>query len=230
MELILTDTTQLKRVSEPVNLDSTYLDDVRTLVESMPSGALGLSAPQIGDFHRFFVARLSKGTFVFINPTIEYSEGKHTSTESCLSLPGIIRNIMRYTQVVLNAKIFKYIGSELISQTQKEMTCIYKDACIVQHEYDHLDGVLITDHSESEPDTKILDKYRKRRSKIEASRQARKLSPLQFPKKKSSKNEKKSHNKLKKLKKLQRKEEKREKIRVEIQERYKANKKGLFDD
>lgn len=111
----------------------------------------GLSAPQVGLNYRIFVMRNPKDTrpLVFINPRIQaHSEEQTTLNEGCLSLLSLQVPIPRYDWVVAS-------GFHL-EPTRYEG--IY--ARCIQHEIDHLNGILIFDHIKSSIGRKLfLDKY-----------------------------------------------------------------------
>ena len=90
------------------------------------TGGLGLAAPQVGIDARFFVTAWGE---VFVNPRIVYGIDKVPSEEGCLSLPGVTRVKRRCRKIVMaDGRTF---------EGQK--------AIVIQHETDHLNGILITD-------------------------------------------------------------------------------------
>ncbi len=222
---IITDPDALRQISVPVG-DVDNAQNISSLLDSLPDGALGLSAPQIGIFERLFVANLSTGTFVFINPSlVDKSDGMIASTEMCLSLPGVRRVVSRHMQVVIKAdEIYRH--DDLSNALDNSMTLNFQDAYIIQHEYDHLEGILIIDLPPYKADQKIIEKRSKRMLKIMTKREARKnTTKSNVPKKISAKNAEKFK---KKEKNRRRKEKKDLQKRVEIEERYKARKSGLL--
>lgn len=105
------------------------------------AGGVGLAAPQVNESIRMFVMKSWPGVplTVVINPKIEYIEveGKKDSVEGCLSIPGKSLKVKRFKK--LHISYFDRKG-EYIS---KELSGF--GAIIAQHEYDHLNGVLIVD-------------------------------------------------------------------------------------
>ena len=114
------------------------------------ANGVGLAAPQIGKSLRIFVVdsapmkaseEPNKSGFrqVFINPEIieEYGE-KWPFEEGCLSIPGIREDVMRASNVKIT----------FFDEYWKRHTCKFNgvDARIIQHEYDHIEGILFTDH------------------------------------------------------------------------------------
>ena len=74
---------------------------------------------------------------VFLNPVVSFPKGSEEAEEGCLSLPGLYGNVIRPKQVRVNA--YSLEGKEFIAEVSGLM-----GRCI-QHETDHLDGVLFTD-------------------------------------------------------------------------------------
>ena len=107
---------------------------------------VGLAAPQIGVNLRVFVIDVSTGDeplnpIIFINPKIIKKEGAVNSYEGCLSFPEAYTNVRRYKNVTVKA----------LDKNGRPFTLEAKDGTLlaraIQHEFDHLDGVLFIDHS-----------------------------------------------------------------------------------
>lgn len=102
---------------------------------------IGLAAPQIGVLKRVFVIDLSPerdSPLVFINPVLTLGVNKIVSEEGCLSIPGYREKIHRIETLSVTA----------LDSNGKEFT-LYADGLLarcIQHENDHLNGVLIIDH------------------------------------------------------------------------------------
>ena len=99
---------------------------------------IGLAAPQVGLAHRILVMDDGKGSAqTLINPVIESRSGTIREEEGCLSLPGVFADVERSRSITVSAldgdgKPFSFDASGLRSR-------------VVQHEMDHLDGVLFID-------------------------------------------------------------------------------------
>lgn len=145
MELVYYPDPRLKEIAKPVE---SVTDDLKNTVSEMfeimyKTDGIGLAANQIGLLQRVFVANLyanrekKEGEVVLINPKIISKQGKETEEEACLSLPGIVAQITR-------AKKVKATWQDL---ELKEHTIETDDlfARVLQHEIDHLDGILIID-------------------------------------------------------------------------------------
>jgi len=106
------------------------------------NAGIGLAAPQVGISERFFVTEVRPGRFrAFVNPQIEeHSRRRSVSEESCLSLPDFFLNLPRFTWVVVS-----YFDEAGIAQKLKARGLL---ARVIQHELDHLNGVLLLDHAE----------------------------------------------------------------------------------
>lgn len=114
--------------------------NMQETLSSIKEGA-GLAAPQVGENVRIFVLspEISK-RLVFINPVAKKSLKKNKMQEGCLSLPKLIGVIKRSTNVKVqsydeNGKKFSLTATSLLAQA-------------IQHEIDHLDGVLFIDKAE----------------------------------------------------------------------------------
>lgn len=115
------------------------LDD---MVETMYSvQGVGLAAPQVGVGKRVIVVdvRDENGLLKMINPVITGREGRETDVEGCLSFPGIQGEVERDHRIVLRA----------LDPEGKEMEICASGllARALQHEIDHLDGVLFVDRA-----------------------------------------------------------------------------------
>jgi peptide deformylase len=108
---------------------------------------VGLAAPQIGKSIRFFVIDATKmedeevADFkqIFINPEIIEETGDEWAfEEGCLSIPEIREDVMRPPDLTI-----KYLDE---NWEEKQETYSGMKARIIQHEYDHIEGVLFTDH------------------------------------------------------------------------------------
>ncbi len=116
------------------------IDDMAETMYAAPG--VGLAATQIGEPHRLFIVDISSDgepsdLKVFINPLIVKTEGEELGPEGCLSFPGVNEDIKRAAKVTVRAtgrdgKPFELSADGLL-------------AVAIQHENDHLDGVLMID-------------------------------------------------------------------------------------
>ena len=150
--------------TEVENIDG----QIKTLAESMietmyDAPGVGLAANQIGVQKRMFVYDQGEGdgAFVVINPTIVETDGEWTFHEGCLSVPGLSWDITRANAVHLTG--YDLDGNEIDIQTDEY------EGRILQHEMDHLDGVLLIERLDADQrrEAKIL--LREQRALIAAN-------------------------------------------------------------
>ena len=118
-------------------------EDTRRLVadlfETMDAAkGIGLAANQVGVARRVAVVDADGDRFVMIDPTIVETEGRSTAEEGCLSIPEIYGDVTRPERVVIEAL------DQDGTRYRKEATGLKARA--IQHEIDHLDGILFLDH------------------------------------------------------------------------------------
>jgi peptide deformylase len=147
LEILTVPDERLKRASEPVTqFDSALRAFIADLEETRRAGpaAVGIAAPQVGHHQRILIVDVSSkpraphhGHLVLINPEISHWEGFEIGREGCLSVPDFTGNVIRATRIRLRAQDpwgepqgFSMEGFE---------------ARAVQHELDHLDGLLFID-------------------------------------------------------------------------------------
>jgi peptide deformylase len=122
-------------------------DSIKRLVSNMLEtmhavNGVGLAAPQIGVPLRVIVIGIpEKEDIVLINPKIVRKKGERLVNEGCLSVPGYMGDIKRAESVTVRGTDLK--GKEIQIKADELL------AQALQHEVDHLDGVLYVDHLES---------------------------------------------------------------------------------
>lgn len=129
-----------KSCDEVVTFDQKLKELSERMIDVMrESQGIGLAAPQVGVNKRMFVTEQIKENFpyIFINPKIISKSGFVLSTEGCLSIPGIIIEVKRSQKITmtaqdLNGKFFTIDASDLYS-------------IVLQHEFDHLNGITMLD-------------------------------------------------------------------------------------
>jgi len=135
----------LRKVSEPVEKID---EEVKKLVQDMfntlrRARGLGLAAPQVAVNLRIFIVDLSQVDFdaepqVFINPVIVEKKGEYTDEEGCLSFPGLYFDVTRAESIVMEYQD--------LDGSKKTISASGMAAKAIQHEYDHLEGVLFIDY------------------------------------------------------------------------------------
>jgi peptide deformylase len=133
-------------------------DEVRRLVADMfetmdAARGVGLAANQVGVARRVAVVDADGDRFVLIDPVILESEGKATAEEGCLSIPDIYGDVTRADRVVLEA-------TDLDGKRYRRDATGLK-ARAIQHEIDHLDGILFLDHLSLIRRQMLLAKWRR---------------------------------------------------------------------
>ncbi|MBK8082654.1 MAG: peptide deformylase [Devosia sp.] len=158
--LILPD-ERLRAIAEPID----KIDEgIRRLAEDMldtmyDAPGIGLAAPQVGELRRIVVMDLSKddepkAPIVMINPEIlSYSDDTVTTEEGCLSIPELYYEVERPAEIKVR---YTNLEGETVEREAGDRLAI----CI-QHELDHLDGVLYIDYLSRLKRDRVLKKFQK---------------------------------------------------------------------
>lgn len=148
------------------NVDFMTIELIKNMFETMRNAnGIGLAATQVGVDQSIFVIDLSPvedyektKPMVFINPKIlDFSDKKVPIEEGCLSIPEIRYELERPESIYIT-----YLDTDLKEQTLEADKLL---ARVCQHEQDHLNGVLFTDHLDEDAKKKLkksLDKIKKR--------------------------------------------------------------------
>jgi peptide deformylase len=138
---------RLRQPSEPVVIfDAALQSFIADLEETRRSGpaAVGIAAPQVGRPQRIIIIDCSDrpkvpnhGNLVLTNPEITHWEGFEMGREGCLSVPDYTGNVIRAARLQLRAQ--DALGMPL------ELALEGFEARVLQHELDHLDGLLFVD-------------------------------------------------------------------------------------
>lgn len=148
LEILTIPDERLKQVSEPVE---TFDDELRTFIDDLEEtrqagpGAVGIAAPQVARFQRILILDVSNtrkpvpnhGYMVLINPEITHWDGYEMGREGCLSVPDYTGNVIRATHIKVKAQDPQ--GEPLVYEMEGF------EARALQHEMDHLDGMLFID-------------------------------------------------------------------------------------
>jgi len=148
LEILAYPDTRLKQESVPVtSFDAPLQRFVADLEETRLAGpgAVGIAAPQVGCFQRIVIVDVSKlkrpvanhGHLILVNPEITAWDGYAVGREGCLSVPDYTGNVIRAERIHLIA--FDPTGE------RREFDMEGFEARAVQHEMDHLDGLLFLD-------------------------------------------------------------------------------------
>jgi len=139
-----------KKTKQIKNIDGSLQKLINDMFETMHAApGVGLAAPQVGSPLRIAVISIPEGDdFILINPEIVRKSGEIVVSEGCLSIPGYVGEIKRAETVTVkaldrNGKAIRIKGADLLGQA-------------LQHEIDHLDGVLYVDHLEDQDDLRKI--------------------------------------------------------------------------
>lgn len=149
----------LRRRSRPVEPGGPEAKEAARLLREAfdPATALGLAAPQVGVSARVVLVRLDAEERVLLNPEIkERSQELVVESEGCLSLPGVEAEVARAQEVMIQAQDEE--GQPI------ELRLDGLQARLLQHEVDHLDGVLYIDHLAASDRRRVLREYRAARA------------------------------------------------------------------
>lgn len=150
-------------LDKPAEKVTVFDEELQQLVEEMFESmyiarGVGLAAPQIGISRRIAVIDVTfkedpNAKLVLINPEIIHTEGKHTQSEGCLSIPDFRENVSRPNKVTVRAQdvhgeVFEKTGEDLLARA-------------FLHETDHLNGKLYISHLSSLKRDLIKRKIRK---------------------------------------------------------------------
>lgn len=133
--------------------DSSLRDLVRAMAETMyAENGVGLAAPQVGVDKRVIVFDVDEKLAALCNPVItEYSDEKAIDDEGCLSVPGISVPVERSVRVVCTGHAID--GRPITLEAEDFL------ARVLQHEIDHLDGVIILDRCPTELRKSVIRQY-----------------------------------------------------------------------
>ena len=158
--LVLPD-ARLRAVADPIaEIDDAIKQLAHDMLETMYAApGIGLAAPQVGELRRIVVMDLAKeeepaDPIVMINPEIlSFSEETVVTEEGCLSIPELYYEVERPAEVTVR---YTDLDGQTIERDAAERLAI----CI-QHELDHLDGVLYIDYLSRLKRDRVLKKFQK---------------------------------------------------------------------
>lgn len=147
----------IKKIGNPIlrkkSIEIELTDEVRDFINEMKetmyqADGIGLAAPQVGRNERIVVIDVGAGFIALINPKITKRKGTASFSEGCLSVPNFMAKVKRS----------KEISVEALDENGKKIN-IDADgmlACCIQHEIDHLNGILFVDK------ISLLDKIKRK--------------------------------------------------------------------
>ncbi len=158
--LVLPD-ARLRAVADPIDrIDDSIKQLARDMLDTMYAApGIGLAAPQVGELKRMVVMDLAKdgeppAPMVLINPEIlKFSEETEISEEGCLSIPELYYEVERPATVTVR---YTDLDGNIVTRDATERLAV-----CVQHELDHLDGVLYIDYLSRLKRDRVLKKFEK---------------------------------------------------------------------
>ena len=160
-EILVLPDARLRTVADPIEkVDEAVKQLAADMLETMyDAPGIGLAAPQIGELRRIVVMDLAKEgepktPVVMINPEIlKYSDETVTTEEGCLSIPEIYYDVERPAEITVR---YTDLDGKIVETDAKDRLAI----CI-QHELDHLDGVLYIDYLSRLKRDRVIKKFQK---------------------------------------------------------------------
>ena len=147
LEVLTVPDPRLKKISEPVEqFDSSLQDFINILHLTMISspGGVGIAAPQVARLNRIVIVDVSTkknikhhGKLILVNPEILEWQGMQKGREGCMSVPDYTGNVIRAKEIKLKA--YDEFGK------LNHYECDGYEARAIQHEIDHLDGIVFLD-------------------------------------------------------------------------------------
>ena len=161
MQIVTLGNELLRQKSEKIKkIDSEIADLAKKMFEILTKDkGVGLAGPQLGILKRIFVVHVQGDEErVFINPSIlETSHKTEKFEEGCLSVPGIYADVIRSEAIKIQAWNEK--GRPFTLEANGIL------ARVIQHEYDHLEGILFLDRIPESKRNKLVSKFEKTANK-----------------------------------------------------------------
>lgn len=158
MEIITLGNDVLRQKALPIqDIDSQIKALAQQMIETMHQGrGIGLAGPQVGLLQRIFVVHIDgESPRVFINPTIIGTSPELSQyEEGCLSIPGLYADVTRPEKITVQA--WNERGRPFTLDAEGLL------ARVIQHEYDHLEGVLFIDRLSEPKRNRLLTQYDKK--------------------------------------------------------------------
>lgn len=132
----------LRKVAEAYEKDQVDKQFIDDMLETMyKEDGVGLAAPQVNVSKKMLVCTDGEEEYVLFNPEIiAHSESQQSDSEGCLSLPGLHAHVPRYEKVIVSAKDKEWNSIEIQAKGLL--------AVVLQHEIDHLNGILYIDRAD----------------------------------------------------------------------------------
>ncbi|MEW6679949.1 MAG: peptide deformylase [bacterium] len=140
--------SNIKKIDEKIR--KTASDMIETLIAA---NGFGLAGNQVGILKRIIVVRIKEKPFVIFNPKAISTSGIEEASEGCLSFPGLFGNVQRAFNVTFRG--LNINGDEITGEISG------LPARVIQHEIDHLDGILFIDRMDESERKKLLAFWKK---------------------------------------------------------------------
>jgi peptide deformylase len=139
LEVVVEGDSVLRQTAQPVKrVTKRLVTLIKDMGETMyAANGVGLAAPQVGESIRVIVVDPGDGLIAVVNPVITAGSGEDIEVEGCLSIPGVSGYVQRFARVEVDGLNEK--GRPIRIQADGLL------ARILQHEIDHLDGILFID-------------------------------------------------------------------------------------
>ena len=157
---IITDPKHLSKVCDPIDYKTSKQIANKMIMfmlshKNIGDNSVGLACNQLGLSGRIIIVKIKNKWVRFINPIISYKSDQTIITEeSCLSVPNKSVKVERSKEITLYSEKGNNDGNYGWESNYTDM-----DAIIIQHEIDHLNGIIITDKDEIETEKFIEDQY-----------------------------------------------------------------------
>lgn len=144
MHIVKHPTSSLRERSKDVEHPTS--EKIKKLISDMnetmiAAEGIGIAAPQVGVNIRLFLVRTDEGYHAYMNPTLKgFGWKKIRFEEGCLSVPGVFGPVKRPTALTIT-----YTNEQGLKLTEKAKGLL---ARVLQHEYDHIQGILFIDKAE----------------------------------------------------------------------------------
>jgi peptide deformylase len=158
------------RTPDVTEIDGKIVRLAEEMVQVMyEAPGLGLAAPQVGVQKRFFVYDLGDetGPHTIVNPTILESRGEWVYDEGCLSIPKLYVEIARPKELLVTG--YDLDGNELTIEADELL------GRLIQHELDHLDGILMFDRMTPEQRKQAMTEWRRLQSEPDPEPKKRRI-------------------------------------------------------
>ncbi len=161
-----------RKAREIEKIDDATRELAHQMVETLVARrGYGLAAPQVGVLKRLIIVDVEDDFHILVNPRIlEESEERVLGIEGCLSIPGVEAEVERAPSVRVSAL---NLDGEPVELERSELV-----ARVLQHEIDHLDGVLFIDHLSDAKRLMLLKEYERKKK---GRRKERAYKPVSMP-------------------------------------------------